>query len=537
MKYITLDLFSIHSFLLSFFTFDFRFADTCIKFNDPVKVTDEFIKIQCFLKSSGSNNSIYIDYHAFNLVRNNTTNVRPYDPLIKNSASVIALGLDTVSRLNFHRQMPLTAEFIKTHLNGIELLGYNKVADNTFPNVIPVLTGHFHEELTKSCWPTWQSVFDKCNFIWDRFRDVGHTTYFSEDAPSIGGIFSYLYRGFRKQPTDYYPRPFNSEAEEKIAFNRRKESKLCVGPRTCLQVLLNNAFKFEITMKEMLSFSFVWSSCMTHDFFNLPKLADTDVKEFLVNLYKSGVFERTILVILSDHGMRWGGVRQTYQGYFEERLPLLYIAYPDWFGQRFTTAISNLKGNAVKLTTHFDLHETLLDLTKLVSIEKESLQLRSEKLGKMKNLPRGISLFLPIPGSRTCKDAGIVDHWCTCHESESVPTTDALVKRAADFLVVHINSLISDYPRCARLQLHKITNAREEKAISQNNFESSDIGLKHFSMTIETVPGQALFESTFRYNGNTNNFTIVGAVSRTNLYGNQSSCISHFTLRLYCYCT
>lgn len=139
----------------------FRYADTCIQFIDPVDVTDEFFKIECFLKSAASDNSIYTDYHAFIPVRNNTINVHPYnDPLIKNSVSVIALGLDTVSRLNLHRQMPLTAEFIKTRLHGVDLLGYNKVADNTFPNVIPVLTGHFHEELTKSCWPTGQSVFD-----------------------------------------------------------------------------------------------------------------------------------------------------------------------------------------------------------------------------------------------------------------------------------------------------------------------------------------------------------------------------------------
>lgn len=453
----------------------------------------------------------------------------------KDSVSVLIIGVDAVSRLNLHRQMPLTLKFLKKNLSAVEFLGYNKVADNTFPNLIPVLTGLSEEELKQSCWPSGQSVFDNCNYIWDTFGSAGYTTAFAEDA-SWMGIFSYVKRGFRKQPTDYYTKPFIGRAEKVIGHNKRMNAKLCLGPRKTIERLLNYAYKFAITMKDVLSFGFVWGSSLSHDFLNLPKKGDEDHKVFLEKLYSEKIFDRTILVFMSDHGIRWGGIRKTYQGYLEERLPFLFIAYPSWIRQKFTTAVSNLKRNVQKLTTPFDLHETLLDLVNLTRLEKDVLRTRSEELGKTHELPRGISLFLPIPGTRSCENAGIVDHWCTCHQSVSVPVDDAQVVNAASFLVSHINSLVHGHPHCARLQLQNITNARQEKATSHSTFETSDVGITDYSLTIETVPGKGLFEGNVRYNGYFNNLTVVGTVSRINLYGDQSGCISQYRLRLYCFC-
>lgn len=54
---------------------------------------------------------------------------------------VAVIGLDSMSRLNFMRQLPLSYRFITENLGGVVLLGFNKVGENTFPNVIPMLTG------------------------------------------------------------------------------------------------------------------------------------------------------------------------------------------------------------------------------------------------------------------------------------------------------------------------------------------------------------------------------------------------------------
>lgn len=92
----------------------------------------------------------------------------------KNKYNVIIIGLDAVSRLNFHRQMPKTIDYLQ-NLGAIEYHGYNKVADNTFPNLIPILSGMNVEELTNSCWPSEKDYFDNCTkyFVWSKFQKIG----------------------------------------------------------------------------------------------------------------------------------------------------------------------------------------------------------------------------------------------------------------------------------------------------------------------------------------------------------------------------
>lgn len=118
------------------------------------------------------------------------------------------------------------------------------------------------------------------------------------------------------------------------------------------------------------------------------------------------------------------------QGRLEERLPFFIISFPEWFRNKYPTAIDNLKQNAYnRLTTPFDVHETLFDIMhyknqlapNTLQIREQSLLNENETLHEIltmykntKKYKRGISLFLPIQSSRTCNDAGITPHWCTC---------------------------------------------------------------------------------------------------------------------------
>lgn len=75
---------------------------------------------------------------------------------------------------------------------------------------------------------------------------------------------------------------------------------------------------------------------------------------------------------MSDHGIRWGDIRGTYQGQLEERLPFIVMALPKQFGQQYPEALRNLKTNVRRLTTPFDLHETFndfLDSSRFIQIE------------------------------------------------------------------------------------------------------------------------------------------------------------------------
>jgi hypothetical protein len=113
--------------------------------------------------------------------------------------------------------MPLLhAVLTSPPLNAISLLGYTKVGDNTFPNLVPVLTGLAEEDLERACpWPSAWHKLDDCPFIWKDYASSGYRTAYGEDATYMAG-FQHLKTGFVEPPTDYYMRPFMNVNINKI---------------------------------------------------------------------------------------------------------------------------------------------------------------------------------------------------------------------------------------------------------------------------------------------------------------------------------
>jgi len=92
------------------------------------------------------------------------------------------------------------------------LLGYNKVADNTYVNLVPMFAGRYVAELP---WDERSSdvPFDNFTFAWNEFSSRGYRTLYAEDAPGIA-IFNYNKAGFHHPPADYYLRPFSLALED-----------------------------------------------------------------------------------------------------------------------------------------------------------------------------------------------------------------------------------------------------------------------------------------------------------------------------------
>ncbi|XP_065164171.1 uncharacterized protein [Atheta coriaria] len=488
---------------------------------------EEFLRVKCQYDS----NEIYKDFFSFVPIKNDSRAI----PIVKNNTTnttqptserlnVLVIGIDAVSRLNFHRQMPKTAFYLEK-LNAVELLGYNKIGDNTYPNLIAALTGHDETEVQKLCWPTEDAHFDNCSFIWKDYKRAGYTTAFGEDSAWMG-LFYYTKRGFRNKPTDYFYDHFDITATNEVGNNHRLNVDQCLGSRQTYMVFLDYINNFVMTMAEAAKpfFGFFWTSSLSHDFLNKPKLGDQDYMNILFNLDEEGILNKTALLVISDHGIRWGDIRSTYQGRMEERLPFVYIVLPQWYRESHVDFDRNLKTNVRRLTTPFDLHETFIDL------------LHPERHLNT-TTPRGVSLFREISKNRTCAAAGIAQHWCTCQNSVNIDTTTDVVVQAVNHTVQHINNLLIGYADCLTLKLVSIEDARE--LTNDNELKEYTRSTRDFTVTFKTEPGGAIFEATVRreeMNSNTPNYTVTGTVSRINLYGEQSRCITDFHLKLYCYC-
>ncbi|CAN8006928.1 unnamed protein product, partial [Ixodes hexagonus] len=430
--------------------------------------------------------------------------------------SVLVLGLDSVSNLNFVRHLPKTGAYVRDKLAAFELFGFNKVGDNSFPNQIPLITGMNETEAFQSC-P--DKFFDKINLIWKMYADRGYRTMFLEEAP-FWGVFNYLLNGFRDCPADYYPRPLihamDDSPKRKYVFG----TVPCLGPNMPFEVLLDYHAQFAIKMNGRPFFSYAWFTDVAHNEFNAVGFADLPFLRHLQTLNDSRVLNRTVLVFLSDHGIRFGDARATFMGKYEDRQPFAFLIFPRWFLDAHPDVARNLRRNQRRLTTPFDIHATLVEL----------LDFPQQASPRTKY---GVSLFHEIPEDRNCADASIPRHWCTCLVNEDAEVSPTLATSLGERLVNQINEWVRKEPRkCEALHLVDVMDVTALKP-SQ---EESAANVSHYWVTVWVSPGGGIFEGTLRVDGRSEMISVLDQVSRSNRYFAQAFCVRDHWLEKFCLC-
>ena len=122
---------------------------------------------------------------------------------------------------------------------------------------------------------------------------------------------------------------------------------------------------------------------------------------------------------------------------------------PTKFQEKYPNAMRNLRLNSRKLTTPFDIHETLKDILNFNNPNKLKLKKSYATL-----LPRGISLFDHIPENRTCEDASIESHWCSCLSWVNVKISDNLALMNSS----QIKTQTENYNSVIKLQISELKN-------------------------------------------------------------------------------
>jgi membrane-anchored protein YejM (alkaline phosphatase superfamily) len=148
---------------------------------------------------------------------------------------------------------------------------------------------------------------------------------------------------------------------------------------------------------------------------------------------KSGNLDNTLLVVMGDHGIRYGAIRKTILGKLEERLPLLSISVPNWFKEKYPDFVRNLQTNTDRLTSPYDLHATL-----------QQILSQSHK----KTYSYGQSLFTEISKSRTCKQAGNPEHFCPCIDWKPVDPRHKHLQQIGEETVRLINQVSKHFFVC-----------------------------------------------------------------------------------------
>lgn len=199
--------------------------------------------------------------------------------------SVLILVIESLSRINYLRFMLKTKESLEKYGKVVYMKGLTKLADNSFPNMVPFLTGKRvwnHELLNEDHGP-----YDDWPFIWKYFSKAGYKTAFIEDFPTFT-LFNYESQGFLKRPTDWYPRPFWMHLFRDV-------SKLLLG---LIPFDLSNCYderipKIDIFLQQIQHFihqcdthllpyfAFAFYIEVTHNDFNRAQLIDSHISTFL----------------------------------------------------------------------------------------------------------------------------------------------------------------------------------------------------------------------------------------------------------------
>lgn len=475
----------------------------CEPFNETFTLdsSHEMIVVKCF---DNQESLFYIDSHITVVKR-----LKKSKPSSRSKLNVLLIGLDSVSRLDMYRNMPNTV--LHMHASGwVEMRGYNKVGDNTLPNLMALLTGLPLEEfndLPGNCF------FDSYPFIWKRFSSQDYVTAYAEDGVDIE-TFNGFNKGFFRKPTNYYPRSFFSFREKE---SRMKNKENGFNFQGSMNVLPKYIYDFVRTYRDDSFFGLFYTNAF-HNGLQSNSLADDNLFELLERLESLGVFNNTVVVMFSDHGKRVGTFRTSTAGWYEDRLPLLFISVPEWFELKNKSVFSNLLDNSEILTSPFDLYMTLENILE-------------PNPDPPKGCPSCKSLFDTLETTRSCAEAGISRHWCTCEEFLDFDIDERIQHLIGETVVRVINSKlqrdsnIKPRYKCAHLELSEILYERKRR--------SSD-GLDEYLVGVKTKPGEGVFEMTV--NGLEDDEKEYGPISRLNEYGNDSHCANRPSTKPFCFC-
>ena len=279
----------------------------------------------------------------------------------------------------------------------------------------------------------------------------------------------------------------------------------------------------------------------SHDDLNQVERVEPHLLSLIRDLNTKGQLNDTLLIVMGDHGSRFGKMRMEIQGKLEERLPLFSMIFPPWFSKQYPKLYENLRINTDRLTSWYDLHATFRHMLYYPDLPS--------------NMKHGQSLLQEVPTSRTCAQANVAEHWCPCQRWSAVVTTDSHVQNAASAVVEFINSLNSDHAlskkSCEILSLEKVNYAFTEQPNEKLlNFHQTNDQIPEFKssakptqrdfcryqLQFQTSPNNAIYEATVKYHLGW--FIVNKSVSRLNMYGDEPRCIAKELphLRKFCFC-
>nr|KAG5686997.1 hypothetical protein BaRGS_010101 [Batillaria attramentaria] len=171
------------------------------------------------------------------------------------------VGVDSVSRLNMIRHLQRTRYFLLERMQAIDLVNYNKIGLNTFPNMLAMMTGRPRSNYSQPVLKKRPMDMLNTSFLWDEAAQLGYRTLFAEDYPQIS-IFNFAANGFKNPPTHYYYRPFElAKTKNKKLFG---DGRNCYGTQPNDELILDYNLAFQRLFWDKPHFGLTFLTRSTH---------------------------------------------------------------------------------------------------------------------------------------------------------------------------------------------------------------------------------------------------------------------------------
>ena len=125
--------------------------------------------------------------------------------------NVLLIGIDSMSFPHFKRVLPKTYKYLqKDFKNNLIFNNYNVVGQNTYANILPLLSGVIQEAIPDLGLNSEVKFFQKFNstfhdmfpLIWKEYEQIGYLTMYNEDFPFLS-TFNMLKDGFKYCKKEY----------------------------------------------------------------------------------------------------------------------------------------------------------------------------------------------------------------------------------------------------------------------------------------------------------------------------------------------
>ncbi|GFO06415.1 hypothetical protein PoB_003292000 [Plakobranchus ocellatus] len=505
-----------------------EFSPWSKEFTEAIKISDEheFLHVECYAKKDHKS---VVSKAFYSLVPKKKHLEKLYDVKIKKrqvefdpkeTLNIIIVALDGLPRHQLLRGMPKTYKHITENLKTFDFTMHSQVADNTFPNFLAILSGSSHSDVRRY-WD-FSKPEDAFDLIWQDFERAGYRTLYTEDYPKGAGFY-WGGRSFINPQTSYWNRPLELAMLEEKGFIRRKSA--CAGPRPISEYQLEYLIRFLDTFpnKPVACATFIIN--LTHDDSTQAGYIDEHIFNFYKTLGEKKYLDKSLVMLLSDHGQRWGEIRKTYNGIVESRNPFLFLTFPPWFLKKYPDIARNLETNTLRLTSHFDTRQMLLDL----------LYFRGREPIPPYRGKHGISLFRELPEDRTCANASIPGNQCLCGQN-----VDKFMDVNSSNSILLANGLFeaikkkSDPNKCEKYQLDRVLQVGVLSMPGASNAEKKRFLASRVRLT--TKPGGAMFEGTVYLDLKSKETSVGSNIERLNMYKGEVECLPTSREQMYCYC-